>query len=72
MKLHPTGKFDNRAAPYERITAMPLASAMGAEVTGVDLADLSDAEFAEIEDALCRHKITGPFRADHTRSPIRL
>lgn len=57
MKLHPSGMFSNQDKAYERITAVPLASAMGAEVTGVDLADLSDAEFAEIEDALYRPKM---------------
>jgi hypothetical protein len=25
MRLHPTGKFDNRAAHYEHIEARPLA-----------------------------------------------
>ncbi len=57
MKLHPTGKFDNSARAYDRIDAVPLASAMGAEVRGVDLARLDDATFAEIADALYRHKM---------------
>ncbi len=57
MKLHPTGKFDNRAAEYDHIRVVPLASAMGAEIEGVDLAALNDAIFAEIEDALYRHKM---------------
>lgn len=57
MKLHPTGKFDNRAKTYQRITVVPLASAMGAEVQGADLGALDDPTFAEIEDALWRHKM---------------
>ena len=57
MKLHPYGLFDNRAQAYERITAVPLAAAMGAEIQGVDLSALDDATFAEIEDALYRHKM---------------
>lgn len=57
MKLQPTGKFDNSARSYDHITAVPLAAAMGAEISGVDLSDLSDAQFGEIEDALYRHKM---------------
>jgi alpha-ketoglutarate-dependent taurine dioxygenase len=57
MFLHPHGKFDNHAKRYRHITALPLAAAMGAEIEGVDLADVGDAQFAEIEDALFRHKM---------------
>jgi alpha-ketoglutarate-dependent taurine dioxygenase len=55
--LHPHGKFDNHARNYQHITALPLAAAMGAEIRGADLARLTDAQFAEIEDALFRHKM---------------
>jgi len=57
MFLHPHGKFDNHARPYRHITALPLAAAMGAEIRGVDIGQLSDAQFAEIEDALFHHKM---------------
>src|SRR5438552_9315740 len=57
MHLHPTGQFDNHARPYAHITARPLAAAMGAEIEGVDLARVTDAQFAEIRDALFRHKM---------------
>ena len=57
MFLHPHGKFDNHARPYRHITSLPLAAAMGAEIRGVDLANLGDEQFAEIEDALFRHKM---------------
>ena len=57
MDLHPTGKFDNHAEDYQHIRVVPLASAMGAEVQGVHLADLGDAQFAEIADALYHHKM---------------
>lgn len=57
MRIHPTGKFDNHAKPYARIRAVPLASAMGAEIQGARLAALDAAQFAEIEDALWRHKM---------------
>jgi taurine dioxygenase len=57
MRLHPTGKFDNHAAPYKHIEAKPLASAMGAEICGADLRQLRDEQFEEIEHALFRHKM---------------
>lgn len=57
MIVHPAGKFDNRARAYKHIEARPLAAAMGAEICGADLAHLSDAQFAEIRDALFRHKM---------------
>lgn len=55
--LHPSGKFDNHARDYAHITVAPLAAAMGAEIVGVDLRTLTDAQFAEIRDALFRHKM---------------
>ncbi len=57
MKFHPTGVFDNSAREYRHIVAEPLAAAMGAEIKGVDISDLNGAQFAEIEDALYRHKM---------------
>ena len=57
MFLHPTGHFDNSAHAYDHIESVPLAAAMGAEIRGVDLGALSDAEFSEIEHALFRHKM---------------
>ncbi len=57
MLLHPTGKFDNHARDYRTIKAVPLASAMGAEISGADFAQMSEAQFAEIRDALFRHKM---------------
>ena len=52
-----TGAFNNHAKQYSRISARPLTSAMGAEILGVDLRDLDDEQFAEIEDALYCHKM---------------
>jgi taurine dioxygenase len=49
--------FDNHAAPARHIQVLPLAAAMGAEIAGVDLANLTDDQFAEIEAALFRHKM---------------
>ncbi len=57
MRLHPTGQFDNHAAQYRHIEARPLAAALGAEISGVDAAQLTDAQFEEIRHALFRHKM---------------
>lgn len=57
MRLQPTGKFDNSARAYDHITVAPLAAAMGAKISGVDLSDLTDAQFEDIADALYRHKM---------------
>lgn len=57
MRLHPSGRFDNRAKDYDHIRAVPLAAAMGAEVRGVQISDLTDAQFEEIQHALFRHKM---------------
>jgi alpha-ketoglutarate-dependent taurine dioxygenase len=57
MRLHPFGRFDNAARSYEHIRAVPLAAAMGAEIRGVQIAGLGEEQFADIEDALYRHKM---------------
>jgi taurine dioxygenase len=57
MRPHPTGMFDNSARPTRHIEVLPLAAAMGAEIAGVDLSKLTDEQFAEIEQALFRHKM---------------
>jgi taurine dioxygenase len=55
--IHPYGQFDNHAARYAHIEARPLAAAMGAEITGVECATVTEAQFTEIEHALFRHKM---------------
>ena len=57
MRLHTTGQFDNHAAPAQFIRVDPLAAAMGAEIKGVSIPELSDDAFAEVEAALFRHKM---------------
>jgi alpha-ketoglutarate-dependent taurine dioxygenase len=57
MIVHPTGKFDNSALPAKHISVRPLAAAMGAEIEGVDLSRVTDAQFEEIRAALFRHKM---------------
>jgi len=55
--IHTRGPFDNSAQTYAHISAHPLAAAMGAEIQDVDLTALTEAQFAEIEHALYRHKM---------------
>ena len=57
FRVHPTGLFDNQARDYKHITVEPLAAAMGAEVKGVQIAAVTDEQFAEIADALYHHKM---------------
>jgi taurine dioxygenase len=56
--------IDNRLGDHERIVVAPISSAMGAEVTGCDLAALDDDTFAEIERALYHHGLL-VFRDQH-------
>lgn len=57
MRLHPTGKFDNRARPARLIEVRPLAAAMGAEVSVASIPALTDEAFEEVRQALFRHKM---------------
>jgi taurine dioxygenase len=45
------------SADYRRITVAPIAGMVGAEIGGVDLADLDDETTAEIRDAWLRHLV---------------
>jgi taurine dioxygenase len=53
----PSGDFSNQARSYQHITAVPLASAMGARLDGIDVNAMSDAALAEVKDALFHHKM---------------
>lgn len=64
IRLSPSGAFDNSARPYRRIEVAPLASALGAELVGVRLAELDDEGFGEVQDALWRHKMLFARRQD--------
>ena len=56
-RVTPAGPFDNHPRDYRHIKALPLASSMGAEIVGADLATLSDEALGELTDALYRHKM---------------
>ena len=55
--VHPTGKFDNSALASQHLQVQPIAAAMGAEICGVDIRNVSDDAFSEIQAALFRHKM---------------
>ena len=57
MQLYPLEYFDDDRNGYTRIRTVPLASAMGAEIRGVDLGNLDDEQFVQIRDALFRYKM---------------
>lgn len=57
MRLHPTGKFDNRPLLSDVVEVRPLAAAMGAEIVGVDVRNITGEQFAAVEAALFRHKM---------------
>lgn len=57
LLTHPHAGFDNSPLPCEAIKVRPLAAAMGAEVAGVNIADITDQQFAETRAALFRHKM---------------
>jgi len=42
---------------YARIQVTPVSGALGAEIDGVDLADVSDATFDEIHAAWLEHQV---------------
>ncbi len=57
VRVTPAGDFDNHAEPSPFFEVLPLAGAMGAEIAGVRLPDLSDEALASFREALCRHKM---------------
>src|SRR5262245_41335866 len=44
-------------ATHQHITVSPLAGALGAEITGVQLGSLNEAQFAEIHAAFLQHQV---------------
>jgi len=57
VRITPRGAFDNHPRDYREIEVRPIAAAMGAEIAGIDLRDLGESAFAELSDALWRHKM---------------
>ena len=57
VRVTPSGDFDNHAFKSNHFTVEPLAAAMGAEVVGVRLPELSDEGIEALKQALYRHKM---------------
>lgn len=57
MQLYPPSFFDDAANGYRHIQTIPLASSMGAEIRGVSIAAITDAQFEEVRSALYRYKM---------------
>ncbi|MDY6983419.1 MAG: TauD/TfdA family dioxygenase, partial [Pseudomonadota bacterium] len=57
MQLYPPSFFDDAANGYKHIRTVPLASAMGAEIRGVNIATITDEQFEEVRSALYRYKM---------------
>jgi taurine dioxygenase len=57
VRVTPAGDFDNHAFKSNHFEVRPLSAAMGAEVVGVRLPDLTDEALDEFKRALYRHKM---------------
>lgn len=57
MQLYPPSHYDDNANGYTLIKTIPLSSAMGAEIQGVNIPDMSDAQLAQVKSALYRYKM---------------
>ena len=57
VRVTPAGDFDNHPLDHKLIRVEPLSAAMGAEIVGVRLPEMSDAAFEELKQALYRHKM---------------
>ncbi len=57
MQMYPLSWFDDKANGFTLIKTIPLSSAMGAEIQGVKLNELTDEQFVQIEKALYHYKM---------------
>ncbi|MEX2366688.1 MAG: TauD/TfdA family dioxygenase [Pseudohongiellaceae bacterium] len=57
MQLYPPEHYSDAANGFRQISTRPLASAMGAQILGIDLGNLSDEQFDEIRSALFHYKM---------------
>ena len=57
VRVAPCGDFDNHAFQSNHFVCEPLGAAMGAEITGVRLPDLTDEGIESLKQALWKHKM---------------
>ncbi|MFB0612240.1 TauD/TfdA dioxygenase family protein [Aurantiacibacter poecillastricola] len=57
IRVSPCGDFDNHPFQSNHFGVEPLGAAMGAEITGVRLPELSDEGIASLKQALWKHKM---------------
>ncbi|MES2604361.1 MAG: TauD/TfdA family dioxygenase [Pseudomonadota bacterium] len=57
MQLYPPSHYDDKVNGYTLIKTLPLSSAMGAEIQGVDIPNMNDAQLAQVKSALYRYKM---------------
>ncbi|MBT5483168.1 MAG: TauD/TfdA family dioxygenase [Gammaproteobacteria bacterium] len=57
MQFYPPEYYDDAKNGYTAIKTRPLASAMGAEILDVDIANITDEQFEQVKDALYRYKM---------------
>ncbi|AKH42962.1 taurine dioxygenase [Altererythrobacter atlanticus] len=57
VRVSPSGEFSNHPFESRHFTAIPLTSAIGAEITGIRLPDLSEEAFEDFRQALYHHKM---------------
>lgn len=57
MQLYPPSHYDDASNGCTLIKTVPLAAAMGAEIQGVHIPTMSDAQFEEVKSALFRYKM---------------
>lgn len=57
MQYYPPSYFDDDTNGYTAIKTIPLTSVMGAEIQGVDIANITDEQFEQVKSALFRYKM---------------
>ncbi len=57
MQFYPPEYYDDAHNGFTAIQTVPLASAMGAEILNVDVANITDEQFAQVEKALYHYKM---------------
>ena len=57
MQFYPPEFYDDKKNGYTAIRTVPLASAMGAEILDVDIANITNEQFEQVKDALFRYKM---------------